>query len=136
MNKFNHAALALAVACLMTAQAQATEVQTQSLQPMPVATFSQADINSMFEQSGQSMQLAALSEQEMRETEGAFLWFAPIAFQIGRVFAGRIMHHSAHHTFSSLGRLPHLQMNYWRPGVRGSGGALRIPLPNTSFFRP
>lgn len=120
----------------MAVQAHATELQAQSPQPMPVATFSQADINTMFEQSGQSMQLVALSGQEMMETEGAFLWFTPIAFTFGRVVAGRIAHHSAHHAFGSLGRLPHLQMNYWKPGVSRSGGVFRIPLPNRSFFRP
>ena len=136
MSKFKHAALALAAASLLMAQAQAYENQAQSLQAKPAVTFSQADINTMFEQSGPPMQLVALSGQEMKETEGAVLWFAPIAFTFGRVVAGRIAHHSAHHAFGSLGRLPHLQMNYWRPGVSGSGGAFRIPLPNTSFFRP
>lgn len=75
MSKFKHAALALAAASLMAVQAQATEVQAQSPQAVPVATFSQADINTMFEQAGQPMQLAALSGQEMKETEGAW-WFA------------------------------------------------------------
>jgi hypothetical protein len=77
MSKFKHAALALAAASLMAVQAQATEVQAQSPQPMPVATFSQADINTMFEQAGKPMQLVALSGQEMKDTEGAFgLWGA------------------------------------------------------------
>ena len=49
MSKFKHAALALVAASLMAVQAQATEVQAQSPQAMPVATFSQADINTMFE---------------------------------------------------------------------------------------
>jgi hypothetical protein len=69
-SKFKHAALALGAASLMVVQAQATEVQAQSPQPMPVATFSQADINTMFEQAGQPMQLAALSGQEMKDTGG------------------------------------------------------------------
>ena len=90
----------------------------------------------LFEQDAMPMQLAALSDKEMKETEGAVLWFAPIAFQFRRFAAGRIAHHSAHHAFGSFGRLPHLQMNYWRPGVSGSGGAFRIPLPNSPFFRP
>lgn len=79
MSKFKHAALALAAASLMAVQAQATEVQAQSPQAVPVATFSQADINTMFEQAGQPMQLAALSGQEMKDTEGAWFWFAPLA---------------------------------------------------------
>jgi len=37
--------------------------------------------------------------------------------------------HGAHHTFGPLGRLAHLQLNWWRAGVKGSGGAFRIPLP-------
>lgn len=102
----------------------------------PLPQFTAADTQMLFEQDAMPMQLAALSQQEMMETEGAALWFAPIAFQFGRVVAGRIAHHSAHHTFGSLGRLPHLQMNYWRPGISGSGGAIRLPLPNRPFFRP
>lgn len=136
MSKFKHAALALAAAGLMSVQAQAGDVQVQSLQAMPVAAFSQSDVSGMFDQAGPSMEIAALSAIEMKETEGAVLWFAPIAFQFGRFAAGRIAHHSAHHAFGSFGRLPHLQMNYWRPGVSGSGGVFRIPLPNSPFFRP
>lgn len=75
MSKFKHAALALAAASLMAVQAHAIEVQAQSPHAVPVATFSQADINTMFEQAGQPMQLAALSGQEMKDTEGAW-WFA------------------------------------------------------------
>ena len=71
MKKFKHAALALAAASLMTVQAHATEVQAQSPQAVPVAFFSQADINMMFEPSGPSMQLVKLSPVEMKETEGA-----------------------------------------------------------------
>ncbi len=73
MSKFKLAALALAAAGLLSAQAQAGEAQVQSLQAMPVAAFSQSDIQGMFEQAGQPMELAALSGQEMQETEGAFL---------------------------------------------------------------
>ena len=37
--------------------------------------------------------------------------------------------HDAHHTFGSLGKLPHIQINIWTAGVPGSGWGLRIPLP-------
>jgi RHS repeat-associated protein len=37
--------------------------------------------------------------------------------------------HDAHHSFGKLGKLPHLQWNTWRQGVKGSGRAFRIPLP-------
>lgn len=80
MSKFKHAALALATAGLLSAQAHAGEAQVQGLQAMPVAAFSQSDVNGMFEQAGQSMQLAALSGQEMKETEGAFINFGTAAF--------------------------------------------------------
>lgn len=69
MKQLKHAALALAMTGLLSAQAHASE-NLQAAQP--VAAFSQTDINAMFEQAGQPMQLAALSQQEMKETEGAF----------------------------------------------------------------
>jgi RHS repeat-associated protein len=37
--------------------------------------------------------------------------------------------HGAHHTFGSLGRLVHIQLNTWIKGVSGSGWVFRIPLP-------
>ncbi len=74
-SKFKHAALALGAASLMAVQAQATEVQAQSPQAVPVATFSQSDLNTLFDQAEKPMQLAALSGQEMKETEGAFGWW-------------------------------------------------------------
>ncbi|WP_250961317.1 hypothetical protein [Serpentinimonas maccroryi] len=79
-------------------QAAAPEQQVGSATPLPVtavaagssgplgvegsaalAAFSQADIATLFEPSAAPLQLAALSEQEMRETEGAVIWFAPVA---------------------------------------------------------
>ena len=40
--------------------------------------FSAADTQMLFEQDAMPMQLAALSDKEMRETEGALMWFVPI----------------------------------------------------------
>jgi len=74
MRKLKHTALALAMAGLLSAQANAT--QLENLQTLPVAAFSQTDINAMFEQTDKPMQLAALSRQEMKETEGAWFQFA------------------------------------------------------------
>jgi RHS repeat-associated protein len=49
----------------------------------------------------------------------------------------RIACHGSHHEFGPLGRLPHVQLNWWRAGVKGSGGALRIPVPpGTPGFPP
>ncbi|MBA4262619.1 MAG: hypothetical protein C0443_11560 [Comamonadaceae bacterium] len=86
MSKFKHAALALAAAGLLSAQAHAGEAQVQDLQAVPVAAFSQSDIQSMFEQAGQPMEMAALSTAEMKETEGAVWWFA--AYYYGPAIAG------------------------------------------------
>jgi len=72
--KFKNAALALAVAGLLSAQVHAAETQVKDLQAAPIATlatFDQTDISAMFEQTAQPMQLAALSSVEMKETEGA-----------------------------------------------------------------
>ena len=41
----------------------------------------------------------------------------------------RLAIHDAHHAFGVLGDLPHIQLNWWRIGVKGSGGVIRIPLP-------
>jgi RHS repeat-associated protein len=41
----------------------------------------------------------------------------------------RIAIHGAHHTFGRLGKLVHIQLNFWKIGVSRSGGAVRIPLP-------
>jgi hypothetical protein len=44
-------------------------------------------------------------------------------------WAGKIAAHPPHHTFGVWGRLPHLQLNLWRVGVKGSGSAMRLPVP-------
>ena len=64
-------------------------------------------------------------------------WFAATgAAGVGRAattagLQGRVGLHGAHHTFRQvgLGRLPHIQLNVWRVGVKGSGISIRIPLP-------
>jgi hypothetical protein len=76
MTKFKHIALALATAGLLATQAHAGETAAPPLQPEPLAAFSQQDISSLFNQAGQPMQLAALSDVEMRDTEGAWFPFA------------------------------------------------------------
>ena len=49
----------------------------------------------------------------------------------------RIACHGSHHEFGPMGRLPHVQINWWQAGVNGSGGALRIPVPpGTPGFPP
>lgn len=42
--------------------------------------------------------------------------------------------HDPHHYFPLFGRnLPHIQMNWWQPGVSGSSGAFRIPIPSSIY---
>ncbi len=76
MSKFKHAALALAAAGLLSAQVHAAE-EAQGVQLAPGATFSPSDISGMFEQTGQPMEIVALSAAEMKQTEGA-VWWMPI----------------------------------------------------------
>ena len=74
-----HTVVALAAAGLLSAQAHAGEMQVKAaIQPaQTVAAFTNADLQALFEASDKPMQLAALSQQEMRETEGAW-WFTPV----------------------------------------------------------
>jgi RHS repeat-associated protein len=63
---------------------------------------------------------------------GAYAWAAATSGASGARLAGwqtRVGVHGAHHSFGPLGKLAHLQLNYWRIGTSGSGGAWRIPLP-------
>lgn len=53
-----------------------------------------------------------------------------LPFEAARGFwAGKIAAHPAHHCFGAWGRLPHLQLNFWRVGVKGSGSSMRLPVP-------
>lgn len=56
------------------------------------------------------------------------------AAEAAGVRATGVMVHNAHHTFGSLGKLPHLQVNWWIQGVKGSGGTLlRIPIAKSIY---
>lgn len=46
----------------------------------PLPQFTATETQMLFEQDAKPMQLAALSQQEMKETEGAVIWFAPVAW--------------------------------------------------------
>lgn len=86
--KLKHAALALAATAMLSAQAQASEAQVQTLQTaQPVVVFTDTDMRAMFEESGKPMQLAALSGQEMKETNGAY-WNYVIGGFAGGLYNG------------------------------------------------
>lgn len=82
--QLKHAVVALAAAGVLSTQAYAAEAQAEAvLQPAkPVAAFTEADMQALFEDTGKPMQLAALSAQEMKETEGAWIWLYMYAPQI------------------------------------------------------
>jgi len=103
----------------------ANEAQPINVAPAEtIQQFTDADMQLVFEQDTQPMQLAALSQTEMKETEGAWL---PIAVTFGPI-AFRLAQHGAHHAFRWIGSQPHLQLNMWRVGVSGSGRTIfRIP---------
>ncbi len=75
MQKLKQTGIALIVAGLLSANAWASEAAVEPVTAQPVAAFTDADLNALFEQEADKpMQLAALSGQEMRETEGAIVW--------------------------------------------------------------
>lgn len=85
--QLKHAILALAAAGMLSGQAYAAEAQVEGIATQPVAAFAETDLQALFEQDAAPMQLAALSEQEMKETEGALApWVARAA--IGGVTSG------------------------------------------------
>lgn len=74
--QLKYSVLALAAAGMLSTQVYASEIQVEAaIQPaQPVAAFTDAEIGALFDASDNPMQLAALSEQEMKETEGAWVW--------------------------------------------------------------
>ncbi len=72
MQKLKQTGIALIVAGLLSANAYAGEAAVEQVTAQPVAAFTDVDLNALFgQEAGKPMQLAALSGQEMRETEGA-----------------------------------------------------------------
>ena len=93
-----HTVVALAAAGLLSVQAHAGEMPVEAaIQPaQTVAAFTDADLQALFGASDKPMQLAALSGQEMRETEGAWLLNAAGAFVGGIAGAYGCMTHAAY----------------------------------------
>lgn len=101
--QLKHTVVALAVAGMLSTQAYAIEVQVEAgMQPeQAVATFTDTDLQALFEVADKPMQLAALSEQEMKETEGA--WW-PVVYRVGGGLAG--MYGSGYGYLAGGGRSP------------------------------
>lgn len=62
--------IALTVVGLLSANAYANDAASE---PPIAAAFTETDLSALFEQTDKPMQLAALSQQEMKETDGAWL---------------------------------------------------------------
>lgn len=77
--------IALIAAGALSANAYANEAAVGQINAQPQVAFSEADMNALFEQDVQPMQLAALSGLEMKETEGA--WW-PVVYRVGGGLAG------------------------------------------------
>lgn len=82
--------LSLVIVAAMTSNVYAADMQDVALLPGIVASaqspsidvtpaLNAIDMQAAFQQDAQPMQLAALSGQEMKETQGAFGWFAVLA---------------------------------------------------------
>lgn len=77
MKKLKQTVLVLATVGMVSVQAHAAESSASRLPaPQLQATFSQQDVQGLFDQGEQPMQLAALSQTEMKETEGAWVHWA------------------------------------------------------------
>lgn len=61
----------VAMVGFLTVQAHVSNAQDTNPESQSVNSFTQADLKTMFELPGQTLQLTALSRQEMKETEGA-----------------------------------------------------------------
>jgi hypothetical protein len=128
--QLKHTFVALAAAGLLSTQAYASEAQIEAaIQPaQPVAAFTDADLFALFGQDAQKpMQLAALSPQEMKETEGAVL---PLLFIAGSAALSAWGYHG---------------INYYNTGSIGSAsgaakaaayGALAVTAPMTRILGP
>ncbi len=112
--QLKHTVLALAAAGVLSAQAHASEAQVEAavLPSQTVTTFSEADLTALFESSDKPMQLAALSEVEMKETEGAF-WGNALG-----AFAGGLSS-----TYGYFASVPRYQQTGWGALTAFGGGA-------------
>jgi hypothetical protein len=98
---------------MLSGQAYAAEAQVEGIGAQPVAAFAETDLQALFEQDAKPMQLAALSEQEMRETDGALI-FMPFLIGAGIGLA-------SHYATSWWTNSPMTPLSF---GAAAAGGAL------------
>jgi hypothetical protein len=75
-------------AAVLTASLVAPAFANEEAVAAPLPQFTAADTKMLFEQDAMPMQLAALSQQEMKETEGAWVPFA--FYYYGPALAGGV----------------------------------------------
>jgi len=68
--KLKQTGIALVAAGMLSANVYANEATIEQISAQPQAAFTETDLSALFEQDAKPMQLAALSGQEMKETEG------------------------------------------------------------------
>ena len=101
-----------------------------------VPEFTAADTQMLFEQDAKPMQLAALSADEMRETEGAVIWFAPIAWAGARYALTGFTRHGINQVISrnAVGVSNQAILNTLRNPLPGSRSFISGPNANTTRY--
>lgn len=100
----------------------------------PLPQFTAADTQMLFEQDAKPMQLAALSQQEMKETEGALL---PVLFILGSAAVSAWSYHGIN--YYNTGSIGSSSGAAWAAGMGGLAAAAPMtrilgPYPNTGGF--
>lgn len=81
-------ATALIAACTISQPVLADVTESATLPALNTLALESNDLNFAFEQTNQPLQMATLSQQEMKETEGAVFWWGVAGFVGGVVNAG------------------------------------------------
>ncbi|MCX7599322.1 MAG: hypothetical protein N2512_10745 [Armatimonadetes bacterium] len=110
-----HSIVALVAAGLISVQAHAQEAL-----PASPAVFGEAELTALFDSADKPLQLSALSEQEMRETEGA--WW-PVVYRVGGGLAG--MYGAGYGYLAAGGRDPY---TFIGTALGGFAGGLWSPV--------
>lgn len=106
-------------ATLLSASLAAPAFANES-QPADLPQFSAVDMQIMFERDVKPMQLAVLSQQEMKETEGAWLWAVPV---IGYGLYGGGLSYTSYGAATGDWTSPQAAYNLWTGFAGGAIGS-------------
>ncbi len=112
--------IALIAAGMLLANAYANESAIEQISAQPQAAFTETDLSALFEQDAKPMQLAALSGQEMKETEGAFAFVPFLAWSLGSAAASAWLYHGR--SYYNTGTLGSSAGAAWAAGSGFLGG--------------